>query len=67
MTVDVPDDTVAESVVADRAYDGDAIRHDLEMAGFEVVIPPRTNRGDPPRFDEAAYREREKAERLLSR
>lgn len=65
--VDLPDDTAAGSVVADRVYDSNAIRYDLEMAGFEVVIPPRTNRVDPPPYDEAAYREREKVERLVSR
>lgn len=65
--VDLPDDTAAGSVVADRAYDSDAIRHDLEMAGFEAVIPPRKNRVDPPPYDEDAYREREKVERLVSR
>src|SRR5262249_45422370 len=65
--VDLPDDTAAGSVVADRAYVSDAIRHDLEMAGFEVVIPPRKNRVDPPPDDGGAYREREKVERLVGR
>jgi transposase len=65
--VDLPDDTAADSVVADRAYDSDAIRHDLAMAGFEVVIPPRKDRVDPPPYDEGAYQEREEVERLVSR
>jgi transposase len=37
------------------------------LAGFEVVIPPRKNRVDPPPYDEGAYRERERVERLVSR
>ena len=64
---DVPDETDAEAVVADRAYDSDAIRSGLEEAGFEVVIPARRNRVDPPPHDAEKYKEREKAERLVSR
>jgi transposase len=64
---DVPDETTATAVVADRAYDSDAIRADLEAAGFEAVIPPRKNRKGPPDYDREAYKEREKVERLTNR
>jgi transposase len=64
---DVPDETAATAVVADRAYDSDAIRADLEAAGFEAVIPPRQNRKEPAGYDREAYKQREKAERLVNR
>jgi transposase len=64
---DVPDETAATAVVADKAYDSDVIRADLEAAGFEAVIPPRKNRKNPPTYDRAAYKEREKVERLNNR
>jgi len=64
---DVPDETAADVVVADRSYDSNAIRRDLEVAGFEVVIPPRKNRVNPPPYDAEKYKEREKVERLVNR
>lgn len=64
---EVPDETAATAVVADRAYDSDAIRADLAAAGFEAVIPARRNRVDPPPHDAEAYKEREQAERLVNR
>lgn len=64
---DVPDETAATAVVADRAYDSDAIRADMEAAGFEAVIPPRRNRTSPAAYDREAYKQREKVERLTNR
>lgn len=64
---DVSDETTATAVVADRAYDSDEIRADLAAAGFEVVIPARSNRVDPPPHDSEKYKERQKVERLVSR
>ena len=64
---DLPDETVAEVVVADRAYDSDAIRADLAGAGLGAVIPSRRNRVGPIPHDAGAYRGREKSERLNSR
>lgn len=64
---DVPDETAADELIADRSYDSDRIRRDLEVAGFEVVIPPRKNRVAPPPYDAEKYKKREKAERLINR
>jgi transposase len=64
---DVPEETAATAVVADRSYDSDTIRAGLADAGFEVVIPAKRNRVDPPPHDAEVYKEREKAERLVSR
>lgn len=64
---DMPDETAASTVVADRAYDSDVIRADMEAAGVQVVIPPRRNRKDPTEYDREAYKEREKVERMTNR
>jgi transposase len=64
---DVPDETAATEVVADRAYDSDEIRTDLQAAGFTSVIPSRKNRKNPPEYDREAYKEREKVKRLTNR
>jgi transposase len=64
---EVPDETAASEVVADRAYDSDEIREDLAAAGFEVVIPAKRNRKKPIPHDEEKYKTREKAERLVNR
>jgi transposase len=63
----VPEETAAEAVVADRAYDSDKIRADLAAAGFEAVIPARRNRTEPIPHDAEKYKGREKAERLVGR
>lgn len=64
---ELPDETGAEAVVADRSYDSDVIRADLAAAGLEAVIPARRNRVDPPSHDARRYRERGQAERLVGR
>jgi transposase len=54
-----------KAAVADRAYDSDAIRQMIAVAGKEAVIPPRSNRTHPPDYDREKYKERNKAERLF--
>jgi transposase len=54
-----------KAAVADRAYDSDAIRAMIAAAGKEAVIPPRSNRTNPPDYDQEKYKERNKAERLF--
>jgi transposase len=65
--MELPEHTAATAVVADRAYDSNAIREDLEDAGFEVVIPSRSNRNAPKAYDLAKYKLRNQAERLINR
>lgn len=65
--LDLPDPTVATEMVGDRSYDSDAIRGDLDDAGFEAVIPAKRNRKDPPPHDADKYKQREKVERLVNR
>ena len=53
-------------MAADRAYDSDRIRT-LLAAGKEAVIPPRSNRTNPPAYDKEKYKRRNKVERLFNR
>lgn len=46
------------ALAADRAYDSDAIRGALALAGKEAVIPPKRNRLAPPPCDKTKYRGR---------
>ena len=56
-----------KAVGADRAYDRDAIRALLAKANKEAVIPPRSNRVNPPGYDREKYKQRHKVERLFNR
>jgi transposase len=48
VTVDVPFGT---PVLADRGYDSDPLRDDLEWQGFRLIAPHRANRKRPSRND----------------
>jgi transposase len=63
----LPDETAAEVVVADRAYDSNKIRADLKAAGLKAVIPSKRNRKEPLEYDREEYKRREKVERLINR
>ena len=56
-----------KAVGADRAYDSDTIRAMIAAAGKEAVIPPRSNRTNPPTYDKQKYKARNKVERLFNR
>jgi transposase len=54
-------------VIMDRAYEGDETRQlvlDLEMV---PVVPPKSNRVNPWRYDQALYKKRNEVERLFRR
>jgi transposase len=55
------------ALAADRAYDSDAIRGALALAGKEAVIPPKANRLVALGYDKAKYRGRNRIERLVGR
>jgi len=65
--LEIPEETSATAVIADRGYDSDEIREGLEDAAFEVVIPSRRNRVDPKKHDATKYKLRNEAERLINR
>jgi transposase len=59
-TVPAPD-----ALLADKAYDSDAIRDDLKTRGIKAVIPPKSNRKATIRYSKRLYRERNCIERVI--
>lgn len=55
-----------DQVVGDKGFDGAPQRRACRDHGAEPVIPARKNRVDPEPLDEAAYRERNRVERLFA-
>ena len=56
-----------EAFLADRGYDADAIREEIEAAGVEAVIPAKVNRRNPAPHDRAKYKWRNLIERLFNK
>ena len=54
-----------DALLADKAYDTDAIRADLKARGIKAVIPPKSNRVKAIRYSKRLYRERNCIERVL--
>ena len=52
-------------LLADKAYDSDAIRAALTAAGIRPVIPPRSNRTSTIRWNRRIYRDRNRIERMI--
>jgi transposase len=51
-----------ECLLADKAYDVDAIRDDLAARDAVAVIPPKANRKAPAAFDKEMYKARSEVE-----
>ncbi|MDE0408257.1 MAG: IS5 family transposase [Alphaproteobacteria bacterium] len=54
-------------LIADRAYDARRLRDWLTERGCEPVIPPNPTRKNPHSFDAAAYKLRNRIERMFCR
>ena len=54
-------------VVADTAYDSDALRGFIAAAGAQAVIPPTPRRRNVPRFDPSAYANRHHIEQTVNK
>lgn len=63
-TARVPD---AEEVVADKGYDSWAIKDTVIEAGMPAHIPSKKNAVEPWPIDEAAYKDRNRVERLINK
>lgn len=61
---DVADGTI---LLADKAYDSDAIRQRLEDKGGWANIPPKSNRKKPAAFSRWLYRYRNLVERFFNK
>ena len=62
--IDLPEQA-PDALLADKAYDTDAIRTDLKERGIKPVIPPKSNRTATIRYSKSLYRERNCIERVL--
>ncbi len=58
--------SAAEKVLADKAYDSDALIDQIEAQGAKAVIPPRKNRIEPRDYDREEYRKRNVVERFIN-
>jgi transposase len=56
-----------ERLVGDKAYSTEKVRNYLRSRGTGVVIPRRANQQASASFDQRAYRERNRIERLINR
>lgn len=62
--IDLPEQA-PDALIADKAYDADAIREDLKKRGITPVIPPKSNRIKTIRYNKRLYRERNCIERMF--
>ena len=58
-------DFQADKVIADKAYDGDALIAQIEAQGATPVIPSRENRTEPRDYDRQDYKKRNVVERFI--
>jgi transposase len=56
-----------DAVIADKAYDSNAIRATVKAAGMKAVIPSNRSRKRPIRHDKVLYRERNRIERCFNK
>jgi transposase len=54
-------------LLMDRAYEGDETRQLVLALGMIPVVPPKSNRVDPSRYDRTLYKKRNEIERLFRR
>jgi transposase len=59
-------DSEADKVIADKAYDSDALIDQIKAQGATPVIPPRENRKDPRDYDHQDYKKRNVVERFIN-
>ena len=55
-----------QAVLADRAYDADYVRTQIQQAGATTVIPSKKNRTVPLPHDAEIYKERNRIERAIN-
>lgn len=61
-------DVVADTVLADKAYDADErVIQSLEAQGKTAVIPPRRNRKHPRQYDKDLYKARHLIENFFAK
>jgi transposase len=61
------DGVEADALIADKAYDSNAIRGTVKAARMKAVIPSNRSRKRPIRHDKLLYRERNRIERCFNK
>jgi transposase len=56
-----------DAVAGDKGYSFVSLRGYLRRRGIRAVIPSKSNQPRQPRFDKAAYRQRNQVERTINR
>ena len=56
----------ADAVIADKAYDSDAVVDAAKRQGAEAVIPSKKNRKVPREYDKHLYKDRKKIEWFIN-
>ena len=56
-----------QSLLMDRAYEGDNMRTTAKELGYRPVVPPKKNRIDPWEYDKELYKRRNEVERYFRR
>ena len=56
----------ADALIADKAYDSDAVVAAAKRQGAEAVIPSKKNRKVPREYDKHLYKERKKVEWFIN-
>jgi transposase len=56
----------ADAVIADKAYDSDAVVEAAKRQGAEAVIPSKKNRKVPRAYDKHLYKDRKKVEWFIN-
>jgi len=64
--LDLLESVDCQAVVADNAFDTNAIGKGLTSQGMDVVIPPKKNRIEQRPYDENFYADRNKIERFFN-
>lgn len=64
MLIDLPEQA-PDALLADKAYDTDAIRADLKQRGIKPIIPPKANRKTAIRYSKRLYSARNCIERVI--
>ena len=59
-------ETHPEKLLADKSYDADAVRNDLQARDIKPVIPSKSNRKEPIEYDRDAYKRRNRIERCVN-
>jgi transposase len=66
-TAELIEGITCEMFLADRAFDANWLRGNLEASGIEPIIPPKSNRKFRPEFDKDSYKWRHLIEKYFKK